>query len=368
MKKMIALLLALCMMFALAACSQAKDRDLHETPTVAEEPQDVESEQDSENSSESAEAVKEDLPTATSKDVELYTIAEANGLSYVVNKFGEPAEKYSLNDNGDILDKDGKVVVVAKNTEEFHPISFLSFEKNDYAVILDAREESVDGDYNVTRVNQYAVNYSVTLNYRPKDATNQVILIQSTNTDAVEIRANSNAKILADGEFETERNQIAIEPQDPEKPLKITLTAKQAGETKLIAESLVGDTRAECVVTVTQGMVDSIPVPTDPPTQYVNVSGDDMRHVHNYRATVVDPTIYEKGYTLYVCDECGYSYKDNYTSKLPAPDPVEDNSQHVHSYRASVVAPTETERGYTLYICDECGDSYKDNFVNPTGK
>ena len=97
----------------------------------------------------------------------------------------------------------------------------------------------------------------------------------------------------------------------------------------------------------------------------MNASGDATQHVHSYICTVVEPTIWEKGYTLYTCPECGYSFQDNFTSKLPAPEPTP--APHVHSYRASVVAPTESERGYTLYICDECGDTYKDNFVQPTG-
>ena len=54
-------------------------------------------------------------------------------------------------------------------------------------------------------------------------------------------------------------------------------------------------------------------------------------------------------------------------AETPPPAPEPTPAPHVHSYRASVVAPTESERGYTLYICDECGDTYKDNFVQPTG-
>ena len=217
----------------------------------------------------------------------------------------------------------------------------------------------------MTRVNQYAVNLTVRLNFKPDDASNSIILIRSTENAVAEIRVNNNRKYIVDGEFQMDDGEIAIQPDDPSKPINLIVTAKYPGETKLIARALTGEARAECSVNVRYGGVDSIPVPTETPTDIVNASGDATQHVHSYICTVVEPTIWEKGYTLYTCPECGYSFQDNFTSKLPAPEPTP--APHVHSYRASVVAPTESERGYTLYICDECGDTYKDNFVQPTG-
>ena len=85
----------------------------------------------------------------------------------------------------------------------------------------------------------------------------------------------------------------------------------------------------------------------------------------SYRDETTPPTCTEWGYTTHTCTVCGYSYQDNYTSKLPAPEPAEP--PHVHQYVASVVAPTEKEEGYTLYVCEGCGDSYKDNIVKPVG-
>ena len=34
---------------------------------------------------------------------------------------------------------------------------------------------------------------------------------------------------------------------------------------------------------------------------------------------MVDPTTDAQGYTEHTCTECGHSYKDSYTDKLPAP-------------------------------------------------
>ena len=40
-------------------------------------------------------------------------------------------------------------------------------------------------------------------------------------------------------------------------------------------------------------------------------------HVHTYESAVVAATMEAQGYTLHVCSECGDSYSDAYTDKLP---------------------------------------------------
>ena len=87
---------------------------------------------------------------------------------------------------------------------------------------------------------------------------------------------------------------------------------------------------------------------------------------HNYKVTVVEPTVNQRGYTLHECKRCGYSYKDNYTNKLPSETDPPAPTEHKHSYTKTVVAPTCTEKGYTIHTC-RCGDSYKDSFKNPLG-
>ena len=73
---------------------------------------------------------------------------------------------------------------------------------------------------------------------------------------------------------------------------------------------------------------------------------------HSYTSKVVKPTCEKKGYTLYTC-QCGESYKDNYT----------DAGEH--NYKASeVVEATMWEGGYTTYVCKHCGNSYKGNKTN----
>ncbi len=38
-----------------------------------------------------------------------------------------------------------------------------------------------------------------------------------------------------------------------------------------------------------------------------------------------------------------------------------------HTYKAIVTDPTCTEKGYTTYICTECGDNYRDDYTDPAG-
>ena len=59
---------------------------------------------------------------------------------------------------------------------------------------------------------------------------------------------------------------------------------------------------------------------TDDWRDWIHNSSDyvyfDIDCAHEYESTIVKPTYSEKGYTIYTCTKCGYSYKDNETAKL----------------------------------------------------
>ena len=75
-------------------------------------------------------------------------------------------------------------------------------------------------------------------------------------------------------------------------------------------------------------------------------------HTHSYSSTVTkNPACTATGVRTYKCS-CGASYTETIAAKG-------------HSYSKQTVAPTLTEKGYTLYKCSSCGYSYKDNYVNP---
>lgn len=65
-----------------------------------------------------------------------------------------------------------------------------------------------------------------------------------------------------------------------------------------------------------------------------------------YTEVVTEPTCQEWGYTTYTCNECGYTYRDDYT--LPR-----------HNYREEITEPAScVKEGKAVYTCVYCGDSY----------
>lgn len=76
---------------------------------------------------------------------------------------------------------------------------------------------------------------------------------------------------------------------------------------------------------------------------------------HSYEEVVTPPTTTEQGYTTHTCTVCGFSYMDNFVAP------------HVHSFEAQVVPPTCTEGGYTVHVCTSCGFHYEDDQTEPLG-
>ena len=74
-------------------------------------------------------------------------------------------------------------------------------------------------------------------------------------------------------------------------------------------------------------------------------------HKHKYTSKDTAPTCIDGGYTTYTC-LCGYSYDSQIT--VPAKG---------HDYTTQVIAPTTDAQGYTLHTCKNCGDSYKDTYT-----
>ena len=69
---------------------------------------------------------------------------------------------------------------------------------------------------------------------------------------------------------------------------------------------------------------------------------------HAYaKGEIVAPTCTEEGYTVYICQSCGDSYRADQTDAVG------------HEYISEEVEPTCTEDGYTIYECTRCGNSYE---------
>ena len=69
--------------------------------------------------------------------------------------------------------------------------------------------------------------------------------------------------------------------------------------------------------------------------------------IHKYSSIIVSPTCITQGYTLYTCEGCGKTYKDDYVSIL----------QHVWDKGVVTVNPTCTTNGWRKYTCTRCGDT-----------
>ncbi len=70
-------------------------------------------------------------------------------------------------------------------------------------------------------------------------------------------------------------------------------------------------------------------------------------HTHTLRQTVVPPSCTD-GYTLYVCDECGYSYTDSYTAA------------NGHVFESTVVDAACNEQKRVKHQCAVCGYSFSE--------
>ena len=68
-----------------------------------------------------------------------------------------------------------------------------------------------------------------------------------------------------------------------------------------------------------------------------------------------EPTCEEKGYTLYTCKKCDYSFEADFVAPL------------THNFVDEVIAPTCDTEGYTSHTCSTCGIVDKSNYVRPTG-
>lgn len=72
---------------------------------------------------------------------------------------------------------------------------------------------------------------------------------------------------------------------------------------------------------------------------------------HEYEVTTVPPICIEDGYTLHVCKNCGYSYKDNTVPKTGA---------HIYNTTPDeVVKSTCSVQGHELYKCSMCDKTYE---------
>lgn len=284
-------------------------------------------------------AIERKKPKATSDDVKLYAFTLANGHKYVVDEYGRFSETYTFDADGNLVDMDGSWIVMEENVKTYKPIRVMYFGQEIYALTAEASSATTDSS------EQIYSNCVVELYCAPASATNGVVCIRGDSTAVVEIRPNSNAKVVNSANLNLMEGEVAIKADDLSLPMtvfvRVLTNAVTNGEANIIARTVDNTAEAECAVTVeltearqrrattsgtaATGHVGTV-TPTPSPTpiiqpisganEFVNASGDPAKHIHTYTRTVIAPTETSQGYTLYTCTGCGHSYRDNYTSKL----------------------------------------------------
>lgn len=76
---------------------------------------------------------------------------------------------------------------------------------------------------------------------------------------------------------------------------------------------------------------------------------------HSFIAEVIPASCEDMGYTEYTCENCGSSYKTDYTKILG------------HDYEANITDPTCLEGGFTTFICTRCEGSYVTDYTDALG-
>ncbi len=76
---------------------------------------------------------------------------------------------------------------------------------------------------------------------------------------------------------------------------------------------------------------------------------------HQYLSSVIEPNCEMTGYTSNVCKVCGYAMRTDYVTALG------------HSYNIVVTEPTCVGQGYSTYTCFRCNHSYVANMVSAKG-
>lgn len=108
------------------------------------------------------------------------------------------------------------------------------------------------------------------------------------------------------------------------------ITAKKAGQTVITCKG-ANKKFYTCTVTVTK-----------------------TAHKHSYKKTVLwEATCYTNGCIVYICEECGHSYRESILAG--------------HKYTTTVIEPTCDDFGYTMSVCELCGNSNTYAYIHPYG-
>ena len=269
------------------------------------------------------------LPETTSQEAGLYVYG-----TEVYDALGEVAQGYTIDEDGNILNSEGDVVVAAANVAVFTVLGEMS--------VPDAEQLKQTMEAELLENEQLAtapVKFTVTIHADAQDIVNSTIVVETDDT-ALYFPYEDNKELLADTFTQAPDESITAITLKPagDEDIDLVLECAFEGKYNLTVKNVLGSEIAKFPINVVAEVVEKD-------------EEDEEDHVHEYEEKVVAATTKSQGYTIYTCKICGLSYRDNFTDKLPC--------NHVYTER--VVAPTYTSTGYTLHTCTLCGYSYKDN-------
>ena len=134
------------------------------------------------------------LPSATSESENLYAFAMANGHQYIVDSYGRYVdENYFIDGVGNICNEYGDILIVSDNVKMYKPIRTMYFGQEIYG--LTAEGNGTNNENGLTSAQTFS-NCVIDLYCAPASATNCIVCFRSDNNAVVEIRPNSNAKVV----------------------------------------------------------------------------------------------------------------------------------------------------------------------------
>ena len=282
---------------------------------------------------------------ATSEELNLYI----NG-SEICDKFGTAVENgCTIDENGNIVDDQGRLLIAADCTEAFSCVKSIYYDKGQLlqeiqGTMLGNNNDSAHSEGTIiTEPGSFHFKFTV----EPKNAVNAELTLESCDPGALYFPYNKNSvpseEIVAPGDNILPK--ITVWPNSNNQ-VEVTATAALDGTVEVLVRNVLGEIVDSITFTIRTSIMES---------KYDGVSLEATEasetHEHMFASRTVEPTVYAQGYTLYTCEICGFSYRDNYTDKI----------SHTHDYESRVIPPTYTAKGYTLHICKICGATARDS-------
>jgi hypothetical protein len=275
-----------------------------------------------------------DIPTTTSEELNLYYMGDE-----VYNEDGIVQEDFSLDDDGNIINAEGEIVVAAINAKEFSCIEDIEIEDQATLSQKIEAEEMEDGTV-TTKPVEFTLTFNVGSQY-----VNKAVTLESYDPGALYFPYDKNKNVIAGSDQAPSDNvmpSITVKANDKGE-IPVVMVGSFDGEYSITAKNVLGAQ----IGTFTTKL---IPEYTDKTDDDDKDEDDSKECKHEYTERIVSPTVNAQGYTIYTCSKCGNTYRDNYTAKLAC----------THKYVDKVIAPTYTANGYTLHTCSICGNVKKD--------